>query len=140
MRVRQEAQFALAAKGAAAIATLASRAKAGNDRLARIHAIWGLGQVGRTAPAALEKVAPLLDGEDAEVRAQAAKVLGDARWAPSGARHCLVRRLADDSPRVRFFAAIALGKLGPVAARRSGRSSGCSATTRIATPTSGTRP
>ncbi len=109
MRVRQEAQFALAAKGAAAITTLAGRAKPGNDQLARIHAIWGLGQVGRTAPAALEKVGPLLDGEDAEVRAQAARVLGDARWAPSGA--ALTARLGDESPRVRSFAAIGLGKL-----------------------------
>jgi quinoprotein glucose dehydrogenase len=109
MRVRQEAQFALAAKGTAAIATLAGRAKAGNDQLARIHAIWGLGQVGRTAPAALEAVGPLLDDQDAEVRAQAARGLGDARWAPSGA--ALTARLGDASPRVRSFAAIALGRL-----------------------------
>jgi quinoprotein glucose dehydrogenase len=109
MRVRQEAQFALAAKGAAAITTLAGRARAGNDQLARVHAIWGLGQVGRTAPAALEKVAPLFESDDAEVRAQAARVLGDARWASSGA--ALTARLGDESPRVRAFAAIGLGKL-----------------------------
>jgi quinoprotein glucose dehydrogenase len=109
MRVRQEAQFALAAKGEAAVATLADRAQPGNDQLARIHAIWGLGQVGRMAPAALEAVGNLLDSEDAEVRAQYARVLGDARWAPAGA--ALTARLRDDSARVRFFAAIGLGKL-----------------------------
>ncbi len=109
MRVRQEAQFALSAKGPAAIVTLAGSTRPENDQLARIHAIWGLGQVGRTAPAALEAIAPLLDDQDAEVRAQAARVLGDARWVPSGA--ALTARLSDSSSRVRFFAAIGVGKL-----------------------------
>ncbi len=109
MRVRQEAQFALAAKGAAAIATLAGRTKPGNDQLARIHAIWGLGQVGRREPGAFKVLLPLLDDDDAEVRAQTARVLGDARWAPSGA--ALAAMLGDASPRVRFFAAIGVGKL-----------------------------
>ncbi|MHB1556456.1 MAG: PVC-type heme-binding CxxCH protein [Isosphaeraceae bacterium] len=109
MRVRQEAQFALAAMGAAAIPTLAGRAKSGNDQLARVHAVWGLGQIGRTVPAALEAVTPLLKDDDAEVRAQSARVLGDARWAPSGA--ALAAMLGDPNPRVRFFAAIGVGKV-----------------------------
>lgn len=109
MRVRQEAQFALAAKGAAAIAALVGRAKPGNDQLARIHAIWGLGLVGRRTPAAFEVVLPLLNDGDAEVRAQAARVLGDARWSPSGA--ALAAMLVDASSRVRFFAAIGVGKV-----------------------------
>ena len=53
MRVRQEAQFALAGTGPAAIATLARPGQdAATTSLARLHAIWGLGQVGRTGPAA----------------------------------------------------------------------------------------
>ena len=118
MRVRQEAQFALAGRGPEAIATLRQVAQTGNAPLARLHAVWGLGQVGRKTAAALDPVVALLDDADAEVRAQAAKVLGDARRPGDAA--ALMRRLADDSPRVRFFAAIALGKLGPAARARSG--------------------
>ena len=83
--------------------------------LPRIHAIWGLGQAGRTVRdgrrtsqwSALE---PLLADPDPEVRAQAAKVVGDAKEPKSF--EALVGLLDDASPRVRFFAAIALGKLG----------------------------
>ena len=48
MRVRQEAQFALAAKDAVPILTKV--AKEGKNRIARMHAIWGLGQVFRQPP------------------------------------------------------------------------------------------
>src|SRR5262249_22017718 len=56
MRVRQEAQFALAAKGEKAIAVFAKVAKTSNGTLARCHAIWGLGQLGRKFPEAGEAV------------------------------------------------------------------------------------
>src|SRR4029450_5624898 len=52
----------------------------------------------------------LLDDREPEVRAQAAKVLGDLKEPK--ALDGLVRLLGDGSPRVRSFAAIALGKLG----------------------------
>ena len=45
MRVRQEAQFALADKGA--ISTLSEVALKNKNRLARLHAIWGMDQIGR---------------------------------------------------------------------------------------------
>jgi quinoprotein glucose dehydrogenase len=111
MRVRQEAQFALADRGPEAIETLRRIAQPDHPPLARLHAIWALGQVGRKNRAVIGTLVELLGDADAEVRAQAAKVIGDTRhgWA-SGA---LVPRLRDDSPRVRFFAANALGKLGP---------------------------
>ena len=44
MRVRQEAQFALVDRGPQAVKTLASVANNGASQLARLHAIWGLGQ------------------------------------------------------------------------------------------------
>ena len=53
---------------------------------------------------------PLLADPDPEVRAQAAKVVGE-RQGTEGLR-AADRLLDDASPRVRFFAAIALGKLG----------------------------
>ncbi len=74
MRVRQEAQFELAGRGEEGWKTLAQVAGSPGKTLARIHAVWGLGQAGRTVRdghrasqwAALE---PLLRDSDAEVRA-----------------------------------------------------------------------
>lgn len=113
-RVRQAAQFELAARGEASIKLLAGAAKQTGNRLARLHGIWGLGQIGRTSPAALEQVLPLAGDSDEEVRAQAVKVLGEARY--ERAYEPIVRRLKDESSRVRFFAALAVGKLGRKAA------------------------
>jgi quinoprotein glucose dehydrogenase len=110
MRVRQEAQFALAQYGPRAAPTLVRIASQSKDRLARLHAIWGLGQMGRTLPGALTPVTKLFTDADAEVRAQAAKVLGDNRLA--GAFDKLLPLLKDSSARVRFFTAQSLGKLG----------------------------
>ena len=52
---------------------------------------------------------PLLTDADAEIRAQAAKMIGDLRYAPAAAN--LVPLLADSAPRARFFAAEALGRI-----------------------------
>jgi quinoprotein glucose dehydrogenase len=110
MRVRQEAQFELAARGEKALPIFTKVAHANPVQLARIHAIWGLGQL---APAlnekALQPVAPLLADGDAEVRAQAARVLGDQKFAPAAPK--LTALLKDTSNRVRFYSAVALGKL-----------------------------
>jgi quinoprotein glucose dehydrogenase len=108
MRVRREAQFALASHGKGAIDAFARVAK-DPARLARLHGIWGLGQVGRKVPLAYEKVLPLLADKDPEVRSQAAKVLGDGKVKQALA--ALLALLEDAEPRVRFFAAQALGKL-----------------------------
>ena len=119
MRVRQAAQFELADRGAQALSTLSSVARQDSNPLARLHGIWGLGQVscryteeGMPAPmtAAMNLLVKLLSDPDAEVRAQAAKVLGDRRY--SKAFEPLNYSLRDASPRVRFFAAISLGKFG----------------------------
>src|SRR5205809_3031477 len=118
MRVRQEAQFTLADRGAEAIKTLVSVARKDASQFARLHAIWGLGQIAECrnpnveckAATALLPLLPLLDDSDAEVRAQAAKVLGDRRYV--NAYDGLIKLLNDASPRARFFAAMSLGKLG----------------------------
>jgi quinoprotein glucose dehydrogenase len=110
MRVRLEAQFALAAKGAESVSTFAPVAESNPNQLARLHAIWGLGQIARKTPDALKSVLPLLGDKDDEVRAQTAKVLGDAKYA--GAYDGLLKALTDSNARVRFFAAMGLGKLG----------------------------
>jgi quinoprotein glucose dehydrogenase len=110
MRVRQEAQFALVERGGGAVPILTRQALSSRKQLARLHAIWGLGQLGRKSPAVLEPVLHLLADPDAEVRCQAAKVCGDDRLAKSYDR--LVKLLEDPLERVRFFAAQSLGKLG----------------------------
>jgi quinoprotein glucose dehydrogenase len=109
-RVRLEAQFTLAERGAASITTLAKVATSTSSHaLARRHAIWGLGQLAATDKSALAPVRTLLRDTDAEVRAQALKVLGDARTASDA--DAFVAALTDPSDRVKFFAAQALAKL-----------------------------
>jgi quinoprotein glucose dehydrogenase len=110
MRVRMSAQFALAEQGAAvagSVSAVAGDAKA--DPLARLHAIWALGQLAEKDPKAVETLVPLLADANAEVRAQSAKVLGDRRVAGAGEK--VTPLLKDPSGRVRFFAAQSLGKL-----------------------------
>ena len=135
-RVRLEAQFEFAERGTASIATLAKvAAKVGPvsdrphpERLARLHAIWGLGQLAAKNPATLASMRTLLRDSDAEVRAQALKILGDANLTktsgtPSGETisyspdaGAFIAALTDPSDRVKFFAAQGLGKLKHAAA------------------------
>jgi quinoprotein glucose dehydrogenase len=109
-RVRLEAQFTLAERGETVAPALVGVARSGKTLLARLHALWGLGQLGRQTPKVLADLVPLVQNGDAEVRAQAAKLLGDHRVGEG--RRPLEALLQDPSPRVRFFAALALGKLG----------------------------
>ncbi|MDB6023583.1 MAG: hypothetical protein JWQ04_3440, partial [Pedosphaera sp.] len=90
-RVRQEAQFEMVDRAQSAgsvpevgrkyIDALTRVALKHNNQLARLHAIWGLGQLGRSAKETLNPILPLLADKDEEVRAQTAKVLGDDRLA-----------------------------------------------------------
>ena len=116
-RVRQEAQFELADRGAKAVDTLAAIAAKDSSQLARLHAIWALGQIGRktmgnslsAAAKPLHALLPLLSDKDAEVRAQTAKIVGEELH---GGGKEMIPLLKDSNSRVRFFAAISLGKLG----------------------------
>lgn len=107
MRVRSEAQFELVDRNARA--TLID-ALDSDDQLARIHAIWGLGQIARDSADAAEPLLALLDDADPEIRAQAAKVIGDAAYQP--ALKSLLANVSHSNARVRFFATQALGRLG----------------------------
>jgi quinoprotein glucose dehydrogenase len=115
MRVRLEAQFALVARAPSGGRRALTLALKSNNQLARLHALWGLGQIGRHANARTVRtvvydVEDMLADADAEIRAQAARVLGDIDWASASGR--LESLLKDPNPRVRFFAAMSLGKLG----------------------------
>ena len=108
-RIRQRAQFALAKTGAKAIPVFTAVAQKNADKYARLHAIWGLGQVAAKDRAALAPLLDLLGDADPEVQAQAAKVLGDRAEAKAADK--LLPLLGNGPPRVKFFAAQAVGKL-----------------------------
>ena len=110
MRIRQKAQFELVRRGD--VQTLAAAAKDPANKLSRIHGVWGIAQLARTGKDGAKHAAlltPLLTDSDAEIRAQAAKMIGDLRYAPAAPK--LVPLLADGAPRARFFAAEALGRI-----------------------------
>lgn len=108
-RIRLRAQFELARrKESVPLAALANDAKA--DLIPRLHAIWGLGQIGVEGLRALGADAQgwHVDAPE-ELRAQVARAAGEARareWLPA-----LHAALSDPSLRVRFFAAQSLGRL-----------------------------
>lgn len=108
MRVRQKAQFLLVAKGAQDL--LEAQAQTATNEFARRHSIWGLGQLLRKNANTDTVLIGLLQDADSEIRAQAAKVLGDARHAP--ATKMLLPLLRDEHPRVQLYAAQALGRIG----------------------------
>ncbi len=109
-RVRQAAQFALADKREEGRAVFEAVINESTSQVARLHSVWGLGQLGRREVAVADRLAPLLLETDSDVRANAARVLGDLR--AESAKAALLDALAkDDSARVRSLAAIALGRV-----------------------------
>jgi quinoprotein glucose dehydrogenase len=109
MRIRQKAQFELADRGAKGGATLNKAISQTSSQMARIHGIWGLGQLARQDKAYGNALLALLKDSDEEITAQAAKVLGDAKIAEAGP--LLIPMLSSKNPRVQFFGAQALGRI-----------------------------
>ena len=107
MRVRQKAQFELVDRGSEGRKALESVATSSTSQLARIHSIWGLGQ---QKEGGQKLLTALLADQDPEIIAQSAKVLGDTKYAPAG--QALIDLLKREEPRVKFFAAQGLGRLG----------------------------
>jgi len=102
-RVRTDAQWELAyRKRWDALKKVAASEEA--PQLARIHALWGLSQGKQFAETLFTA---LSSNKDAELRGQAAKWAGEC-----GAKlpASFTSLLADDSARVRFLAAMAVGK------------------------------
>lgn len=118
MRVRLRAQLALAEKGPEALTTFESALNSG-PQIQKIHAIWGLGILARDFQKnrqgyerhPLSRVIRMANQKDPEVRAQVAKVFGDNKFV-RGTKRIAARLLTDESPRVKFFAAMAVGKCG----------------------------
>ncbi len=110
MRVRQKAQFELVKRGDAGARVLADAAASDPSQLARIHGVWGLGQLLRSDNQYGTTLTQFLNDDDPEIRAQVCKVLGDARYGDVGSD--LINLLGHEHPRVQFFAAEALGRTG----------------------------
>ncbi|MDB6140232.1 MAG: hypothetical protein JWO94_3304, partial [Verrucomicrobiaceae bacterium] len=108
-RIRLKAQFELVKRqDTATLTTVASTGTA--PLLARVHALWGLGQLGRKDNSLMLNALPLLADKDPEIRAQTARMMSDADYKP--AAEAIGALLADPSPRVRSLAGVALFKLG----------------------------
>ncbi|WP_138477175.1 HEAT repeat domain-containing protein [Dyadobacter bucti] len=109
MRIRQKAQFELAARGAKGAAVLSKAIAQTTNQLARIHGIWGMGQLARQDKSYANVLLTLLKDSDEEITVQAAKVLGDAHIAEAGP--LLIPMLSSKNPRAQFFSAQALGRI-----------------------------
>ncbi len=112
-QVRMEAQFELASLKADG--RLAKVARNSKNRLARLHAIWGLGMIGRKHPEAVSRLAELIRDEDAEVRAQSLKAIGMLPLVPHSLAAQLAKATTDPESRVKYFAALAVGRVEPPA-------------------------
>ncbi|MCB0838730.1 MAG: PQQ-dependent sugar dehydrogenase, partial [Bacteroidetes bacterium] len=112
MRVRMDAQFELVKRNKQEV--LIAEAKEGKNQFSRLHAIWGTGQLARKDNAILKALEPLLNDRNDWIRAQTAKVIGDATYSP--ARDQLIKQLEDEFGHSAYYAAEALGKIGDKAA------------------------
>jgi quinoprotein glucose dehydrogenase len=107
-RIRLKAQFEFAKRSETG--ELLDIAKNSKSQMARIHALWGYGQLARKRPSLVANISALLADPDPEIRSQAAKVIGDSGNRTLGAQ--VVKLLSDESPRVRMSAGIALHNVG----------------------------
>ncbi len=109
-RVRMKAQLALAARDVRdVLENILPVARKSELLVARLHALWTLGVLARHKPVVLAEVTPFLKDAEPELRAQAAKVLGDGRHLD--ATGALTEALSDENLRVRMYAALALARL-----------------------------
>ncbi|WP_299528690.1 HEAT repeat domain-containing protein [Ulvibacterium sp.] len=109
MRIRKKAQFQLAKSTFWGYRALKDVAKENTNQFARIHAIWGIGQIASKNLGKAEILTELFSDKDPEIIAQAAKVLGDIKYSKAGA--ALIPLLKHENDRVKFFASQALGRI-----------------------------
>ncbi len=109
LRIRRKAQFELVKRGKKGADQFNLVIKDKSNQLARIHGILGLSQLARLSDKSYAKpMVALLQDTDPEIRAQAAKWLGDIRYKEASKE--LIANLTHENARVRFFSAEALGR------------------------------
>jgi quinoprotein glucose dehydrogenase len=117
MRIRQEAQAEIvnrALEAPRAYLGLFERVLGGTNRLPRLHALWGLRQYSslKASKNGYEISLPdLLKDSDPEVRVQTAKAYPELQPSGNVPYGPLLEALKDPEPRVRFHAALSLGKI-----------------------------
>ncbi|MCK0144292.1 HEAT repeat domain-containing protein [Arenibacter sp. F26102] len=109
MRIRQKAQFELADRNNKGHKAFTAAITQKENQLARVHGIWGIGQLAREKLDRAEPLMNLLKDSDPEIVAQAAKTLGDVKYSNAGKE--FISLLKHENARVRFFAAQALGRI-----------------------------
>lgn len=108
-RIRSKAQFELARRGEEGQTVFVNTAQNSDHQLARIHGIWGIGQLAAKNLEAAQPLEALLQDADPEIQAQAAKIIGDVRYA--AAAEALIPLVNHEVARVRFYATEALGRI-----------------------------
>lgn len=108
MRIRQKAQFELVNRGKKGVPFLLKALNQRDNQLARIHGIWGMGQLARKDKTNAAALMALLNDSDAEIVVQTIKMLGDADIKSVG--NTLMPMLTHSNYRIRFYAAEALGQ------------------------------
>ncbi len=106
-RVRLGAQFALVRQDAGDLLAAVARDE-GANQFARLHALWGLGQLARRGDTlGRDTLGLLLRDNDPLIKSQAAKAYGEIKSADGTP---LVKLLADDHPQVRVLAGLAVAR------------------------------
>jgi putative heme-binding domain-containing protein len=113
-RIRLKAQFELVTRKELGTQLFSKAIQQKDNQLARIHGIWGIGQQAAKHAEIGKILYELLSDSDQEIRAQAAKVLGDLN--DQGAEDLLIANLSNENSRVVFFAAQGLGRIQSVKA------------------------
>lgn len=114
---RMRAQRAIAARGREALdAVRAALLDASTPALARRHLVWALDAIAGGTPDATVPLIDLLKSPEADLRAQAARALGQRRAPLDSAVEGLRALVEDPEPTVRLQALIALGRIGDPAA------------------------
>jgi putative membrane-bound dehydrogenase-like protein len=111
-RVRQKAQFELAKRPKEGLKVFKTVMNGGENEFARIHAMWGLHQLARKEAQLAENYLPLLEDSSEEMIAQAAKMLGDLRYA--AASEALIPLVNHANPRIQLMSIEALGRIAEV--------------------------
>lgn len=108
-RIRQKAQFELANRDIEGAVELTKAINQTDNQLARIHGIWGIGQLLRSDVKYAPQLIELLRDKDEEVIVQALKMLGDTEVKSIG--NAIIPFLKSNNPRLQFYTAECLGQI-----------------------------
>ena len=111
-RIRLNAQFELVERGAIQDMIFVAQDRR-QEQLARVHSLWGIGQILRSGPSKESIPLPvLLHDPDHKIRIQACKLIAEAPQYFDWYEEEVMLLLKDPDQHVRFHAAMALSKIG----------------------------